>query len=239
MKGQDPDQIQSHPKCVGGLDKLPPALKHGAFSALSILPGEDQDEFIALYKSLAAELVPDGPLETHAVKTIALSQWRASHLTIFQRAKWARAKYVHDQEPASQPDMSKPAKIQHIDLANSANVRYTDLANSAKKHKQSGVTLLGVIDTLTDSALELVTDVARQMNMDINQLLKVPDDDQQLAMLGDVATVEHLNEELAILERLEARIARAMKTLMQTKAIKQIVGTDPKQQVPIHATRQD
>lgn len=99
--------------------------------------------------------------------------------------------------------------------------------------------MCGVAETLTDSALELVIDLARQMNMDINKLLKLPDDDYQLAMLGDVVTVEHLNEELSILERLEARIARAMKTLMQAKAIKQIVGTDPKQQVPIHATRQD
>ena len=64
--------------------------------------------------------------------------------------------------------------------------------------------------------------------MRLSDLLKIAEDDYQLAMRGDVLTEEHLEKELAIIERLDARISRAMKTLMQAKAMKEIIGTDPK-----------
>ena len=40
-----------------------PALKHGAYSATAILPGEDPDEFKKLHDGLITELVPSGVLE--------------------------------------------------------------------------------------------------------------------------------------------------------------------------------
>ena len=71
--------------------------------------------------------------------------------------------------------------------------------------------------------------VAKERNyLSLSDLLKIAEDDYQLAMRGDVLTEEHLEKELAIIERLDARISRAMKTLMQAKAMKEIIGTDPK-----------
>ena len=153
MKDQDPDRFQTFDLS----EKIPPALKHGAFSTLTVLPGEDKSEFEALHKSLVAELAPDGPLETHAVKAIAESIWRASHLTIFQRAKWARLKYTHP--------LPVPPEIEF-------NVK------------------------------------------------------------------EHLEKELAILERLDTRITRATKMLMQAKAMKEIMGTGSNNKAKIHAVGQ-
>jgi hypothetical protein len=43
--------------------KLHAALKHGAYSATAVLPGEDLAAFKELHEKVIAELVPVGPLE--------------------------------------------------------------------------------------------------------------------------------------------------------------------------------
>jgi len=50
---------------------LPPALKHGAYSTATLLPGEDKAEFDRLHQSLIAELEPVGALEEHIVANVA------------------------------------------------------------------------------------------------------------------------------------------------------------------------
>jgi len=70
-KAADQPQPEEQPKKVNQserhlqsrFEKFPHALKHGAFSALSILPGEDEKEFMELHQSIAAELLPDGPMK--------------------------------------------------------------------------------------------------------------------------------------------------------------------------------
>ena len=282
-------------------EKFPHALKHGAFSALSILPGEDPKEFIELYRSIAAELLPDGPIEKDAVKTIAFSIWRASHLTIFRRAEWARAKYGEDAQNPDEAPETEPARSQ-----------YKKLMDKAKRHRRAGHVLHDINQVMLEKRVEVVNTIATEMNVedleeiqkevqkevqvlnsaalqclpdsevkritdfvasqerdsdphpvvidllnaakarglpeaevqkildDANQvakersylslsdLLRIAEDDYQLAMRGDVLTEEHLEKELAILERLDARVSRAMKTLMQAKAMKEIMGTDPR-----------
>src|SRR4029078_8437238 len=79
-KAADQPQPEEQPKKVNQSERhlqsrfetFPHALKHGAFSALSILPGEDEKEFMELHQSIAAELLPDGPIENGAVQAIAL-----------------------------------------------------------------------------------------------------------------------------------------------------------------------
>ena len=57
-------------------EKLPPALKHAAYSATSILPGESLAEFEKLHQSLIADISPAGPLEEDIVATdmVAVTQ---------------------------------------------------------------------------------------------------------------------------------------------------------------------
>lgn len=265
-------------------EKFPHALKHGAFSALSILPGEDPNEFIELYQSIAAELLPDGPIEKDAVKTIAFSIWRASHLTIFRRAEWARAKYGEDEQKPDEVPETEPARSQYKKLMDSAkqheraghvlhdiatikiekhfevlNTAVTELNMAGLKGFQNEVQVLNsaALQCLPDSEVKRITDfvasqeqvsdphpavidllnaakarglpeaeaqkildganqVAKARNyLSLSDLLKIAEDDYQLAMRGDVLTEEHLEKELAIIERLDARISRAMKTLMQ------------------------
>jgi hypothetical protein len=72
------------------IKKLYPALKHGAFCATGLLPGEDREAFEKLHKELVAELCPHGPLESDIVSTIARVLWRKQNLNTIRVAEFAR-----------------------------------------------------------------------------------------------------------------------------------------------------
>jgi hypothetical protein len=52
-------------------NKVSPALKHGAYSEATLLPGEDPDDFKKMHMGLIAELAPNGRLEKETVAEIA------------------------------------------------------------------------------------------------------------------------------------------------------------------------
>ncbi len=71
-----------------------PALKHGGYAAMSILPGENKAEFEKLHRDVIADLTPNGPLEADLVSTMARLLWRKQNLKTFQIAASARS--LHD-----------------------------------------------------------------------------------------------------------------------------------------------
>jgi hypothetical protein len=64
--------------------RIPPALKHGAYSEVTLLPGEDADEFAELHRGLMAEFAPNGRSEEETVASIARLMWRRQNLAQFQ-----------------------------------------------------------------------------------------------------------------------------------------------------------
>jgi hypothetical protein len=76
--------------------RIHPALKHGAYAATSVLPGENPAEFDRLHRDLIAELVPAGALEDDAVATIAGLLWRKQNLATIRVAKlaWKRCSEI-------------------------------------------------------------------------------------------------------------------------------------------------
>jgi hypothetical protein len=73
---------------------LPPALKHGAYSVATLLPGEDEVAFDSLHQSLVAELAPEGALEDHIVANMARFVWRRDRLDILRIAKLAEKRVL-------------------------------------------------------------------------------------------------------------------------------------------------
>ena len=71
-------------------DRIPPALKHGAYSATAILPGESQAEFEKLHRDTIAEWTPSGVLENDIVMTITRLLWRKQNLDTLHTAEHAR-----------------------------------------------------------------------------------------------------------------------------------------------------
>ena len=162
------------------------------------------------------------------MKVVAESLWRVSHLSIFKRAQWARQKFgpYLDQDNDNSPS-DEDVKKSRNENAVRCEKEADEFKKKARRAYRSGVSM-GIINQIfTDDALKIVEEAALGSHIDLNDLLKRPSDDYELAMLGDVATIDHLQAELDIMERLEARASRAMKTLMQAKAMKQIIGTVP------------
>ena len=71
-------------------DRTPPALKHGAYSATAILPGESQAEFEKLHRDTIAEFTPSGVLENDIVMTLTRLLWRKQNLDTLHIAEHAR-----------------------------------------------------------------------------------------------------------------------------------------------------
>ena len=81
-----------------------PALKHGAYSAIAVLPGESRAEFEKLRRDLMAEFTPSGALEDHIVMTIAHLTWRKKNLAtlrISELAQDRREAIVNEHRPDS------------------------------------------------------------------------------------------------------------------------------------------
>ena len=72
------------------VSKIPPALKHGIYSATTILPGESSAAFAKLRRDIIAELAPTGPLEHDTVESIVRLVWRKQNLATFRIAERAR-----------------------------------------------------------------------------------------------------------------------------------------------------
>jgi len=71
-----------------------PALKHGVYSSLAVLPGEDRAEFEKKHRQLIAEYSPSGPLEHHYVLMLARLIWREENLSTFAVARTARQPFI-------------------------------------------------------------------------------------------------------------------------------------------------
>ena len=69
---------------------MPPALKHGAYSTTSVLPGESAAEFAKMHWELVTEWAPNGALEGDIVATMARALWRKNNLDTLRIAKLAQ-----------------------------------------------------------------------------------------------------------------------------------------------------
>ncbi len=69
---------------------FPSALKHGAYSGTTLLPGEDSAAFKKLHSQVVADLAPTGPLEDDIVESIARLLWRKQNLSTYRLAMLAK-----------------------------------------------------------------------------------------------------------------------------------------------------
>ena len=69
---------------------LPVVIKHGAFSAMTLMPGEDATAYEELHAQLIGELHPCGVLEEETVSSVARLLWRRRNLATLRAAKLAQ-----------------------------------------------------------------------------------------------------------------------------------------------------
>lgn len=201
--------------------KRPNAYKHGAFSATAILPGEDEREFEELHSALVDEWKPIGATEEDAVLSIAKAVWRKRRVQKFLTAQCQRhvgnpshvwydesiglralAAYVKE-NPATAFEHAKRFLHQK---------RIADLKQKIPRSKFQSSSEWA--EALLNEIGLLVTDFSQSEGAKITALYQSSE-----ALSGDL-----FRQELALDERLDAMIDRAVKRLIQIKAMKQILS---------------
>jgi hypothetical protein len=84
--------------------QVPPALKHGGYAGMTLLPGENATAFKKLHADLIAEWNPTGPLEDDIVGSLARLIWRKQNLSTYRKADAAKgrlAEIKHELVPTS------------------------------------------------------------------------------------------------------------------------------------------
>ena len=74
-------------------NRIPPALKHGAYSATAVLPGESQADFDKLHRDLITEYAPSGVHENYIVMKMARRIWRGNNLGTQRIAERAQRRW--------------------------------------------------------------------------------------------------------------------------------------------------
>jgi hypothetical protein len=74
-------------------NRIPPALKHGIYSGIGLLPTEDPTEFQKFKQEIFDDYTPVGRSEKNIVDKIACLMWRSQNLATYGVAMRARARH--------------------------------------------------------------------------------------------------------------------------------------------------
>ncbi len=85
------------------------ALKHGLRAERVVIPGEDPEEFEALFQGLQEDWQPIGARENLLVERIAYCSWRLQRLGLIETAKM-RKEYFLLEKDHSQNEMKRASQ---------------------------------------------------------------------------------------------------------------------------------
>ena len=77
------------------------ALKHGLRSQLTVIPGENESEFHALFEAFAEEADPQSPRDLAAVRKIATCEWRLRRIAAIETEMFTQALNAPAEEEAT------------------------------------------------------------------------------------------------------------------------------------------
>ena len=176
---------------------IPPALKHGGYSGLAVLPGEDKAAFEKLHRDLIAELNPKGPLEEDIVVTLARYVWRKQNLKTYQ--------------------LAQAAKKRRVELITTL-IEREDIPEEIVARMLKNRTAYPQIPrrSLSEENIAKVKSIVEQLHEQMN------DQDFELAEIADDLTTANLQNELALIDRLDAMIDRAIKRVLMVRGIKSL-----------------
>ena len=198
------------------------ALKHGVFTPVATLPGEDPREFEALHSALVKEWAPVGPTEEDAVLSIAKAMLRKGRLQKFLRGK-ALACTLDATHPAYDEVKALRAFSSALEIApdfldGPLNCLSEKLKDRLKRQ-------------FPPEKFETISARARAIQNEINSAIlpSLERCDKPLEMsyleAAEIVTQDDFKHEIALEERIDAMIDRAVKRLVQAKAMKQMLHT--------------
>jgi hypothetical protein len=190
-----------------------------------ILPGEHRQEFEELHSALTQEWTPGGATEEDAVLTIAKAIWRKRRVQKFREIQLAK-NTLNPEHP------SYDARLGLLGFVAAMTVEpEVAFEADAKRHLRAD-TITYLKNKFPRWRFKSTAEWAKAVINEINLVLlpKYAIDVQPAAdMAALMLSVESFSDdvfkqELALDERLDAIIDRAVKRLIQTKAMKQMLG---------------
>jgi hypothetical protein len=151
-----------------------PALRHGAYSGLTLLPGESETEFRELLEQIIAEYKLVGPSERAIGLQLTQISWREQRLEIYGYAEQARERYSEirqEQVPQSGPSY---AEIKSGAEPDPYDVDKDEKAaeKQARKELGSAFLLIELGEVLTQSRLAWEVELADRLSRRKDRLLK-------------------------------------------------------------------
>ena len=198
------------------------AVKHGAFSSMAILPGEDPDEYHALAEAFCNEWNPEGATEIDAIYTLTNCVWRKRRIRQYITKK-VELRPLDPDHPAFDPDLMLEIFNETLQL----NPKYLERlieAIPALRQQLEKKFSKNIRDLLEPAEL------AKKFNSDDMKVLLErgrplePRGFRELRR-ADILGEDLFKQELAMEERLDAMIDRAVKRLVQAKAMKQMLAS--------------
>jgi hypothetical protein len=208
---------------AGWRSKRPNALKHGVFAKTAILPGEDPEEFQELHSALVEEWNPMGPTEEDAVLSIAKGVWRKRRIQ----------KFLEVEVMASEINPSHSGYNEVVALRFFARYFEKNSDEGFAEYDRILARLLSVerFNELKrklpretfGSASEWAQAVKNEITSVLLPAIGEPPDKMLIVLSAATLSQELFKLELTLDERLDAMIDRAIKRLIQTKAMKQML----------------
>ena len=201
--------------------KQPNALKHGAFTQMTILPGEDVRKFAKLHMDLIEEWNPTGPTEQDAVLTLAKGIWRKSRIQGFLLGK-AFACSLDPTHPAYDEVSALRGFCNLLDIAPDLfDKRLYMLSEEVRRHLQLKVPP-GNFTSISARARAIQKEITSVLLPALERVEKPVE--VCLSESAEIVSMEDFQHEIALEERIDAMIDRATKRLIQIKAMKQMLG---------------
>jgi hypothetical protein len=217
--------------------KRPNAQKHGVFAEPLILPGEDPREFEALHSALIEEWTPSGPSEESRVFGIADAEWRKLRSRRFVEGK-AIGNSLRPDHPAfdetrgliafaylicREPETAFEEYASKY-LCND-KIRHLDQKFPRESFESIEEWAVAVAEEVKSVLLPATPGFAR---LDPDRLGPATEAlrTEVIKMTSFVTTIhtgEFLEHDLAQQERLDARIARLTRELVEIKTAKQVL----------------
>ena len=223
--------------------RIHPALKHGGYSGMSLLPGEDPAEFETLHDELVAEYAPTGQHEHEIVETMARLMWRKRCLWTYGLAELARKRHSAielEREKAGDTRSHEiwTKKSEHDEKVDNALEQY--LAEKDAKGEPPSDEEMQQIEAQyadPDVAAEeeydelLIKLMAHPKHREHTAQLQAEEEEIrremgdaafELARIPRVATTGYLMHELSIIDRIDGMIDRCLKRLLLVRGVKSI-----------------
>ena len=198
------------------------AIKHGAFSSILILPWESVAEFAELYDELIAEWQPIGPTEQDAVLSIAKAIWRKRRMQAFLKSELEKHSCDPNHVAYNEAEM---LRVLYLSIETAPDKFETWLTGLPTQKANDLRRKFPRKDFQSDSdwVKAVQHEIASNLLPAATRLGPVEN------FVGHSASVlftdEAIEYDIGVEERIDAMIDRAIKRLVQTKAMKQLLGS--------------